>query len=294
MTPRELLRQMAAELRDAGVPDADIDASLLLSHVTGKNAMNLRLDSWSQVSLADEEAFRALCEKRKARIPLQYLTGVQSFLGRDFTVDERVLIPRPETELLAERAIALLRAEESAPTALDLCCGSGCLAVSMALGDPRAEVHAADLSAGALAVTKINAERLHAQVMLHQGDLFDSLPKAPLYSVIVSNPPYIPQADCLCLQEEVRREPLMALDGGTDGYDFYRRIAEAAPHFLRPGGTLLMETGYDQAESVMALCRSAGLSPVAIHEDYQHIPRIVEARLSCSTNLNGSYPGTRS
>ncbi len=279
MTPRELLRLMTAELRGAGVPDADMDASLLLSHVTGKNAMNLRLDSWSQVSLADEDAFRNLCERRKTRIPLQYLTGVQSFLGRDFFVDERVLIPRPETELLAERAIALLRAAENPPTALDLCCGSGCLAVSMALGDPRAKVHAADLSADALAVTQLNAERLHAQVTLHQGDLFDALTALPLYHLIVSNPPYIPAADCLALQEEVRREPIMALDGGADGYDFYRRIAETAPRFLHAGGTLLMETGYDQAESVMTLCRNAGLTPVAIHEDYQHIPRIVEARL---------------
>ena len=279
MTPRELLKLLSAEMAAAGVPDADIDAQLLLSHVTGQNPLNLRLDGWSQVSLADEEQFRALCEKRKTRTPLQYLTGVQSFLGRDFHVDERVLIPRPETELLAERAIALLREEKYPPTALDLCCGSGCLAVSMALGDPRADVHAADLSEGALAVTKMNAERLHAKVTLHQGDLFDALSIHQLYQVIVSNPPYIPAADCLELQEEVLREPMMALDGGADGYDFYRRIAENAPRFLHAGGTLLMEVGFDQAERVMALCQEAGLTPVAIHEDYQHIARMVEARL---------------
>lgn len=279
MTPRELLKLMAADMRDAGVPDAEIDASLLLSHITGQNPMNLRLDSWSQVSLADEEKLRALCEKRKTRTPLQYLTGVQSFLGRDFYVDERVLIPRPETELLAERAIALLREEKHSPIALDMCCGSGCLAVSMALGDPRAQVHAADLSEGALAVTKLNADRLHARVTLHQGDLFDAVSIHQIYHVIVSNPPYIPAADCLELQEEVRREPLMALDGGTDGYDFYRRIAMDAPWFLWPGGTLLMEVGYGQAERVMALCKDAGLTPIAIHQDYQHIDRMVEARL---------------
>lgn len=279
MTPRELLRLMAAELREASVPDAEIDSSLLLAHITGQNPMNLRLDSWSQVSLADEERFRTLCEKRKHRIPLQYLTGVQSFLGRDFHVDDRVLIPRPETELLAERAIALLHAEAS-PVALDLCCGSGCLAVSLALGEPRAQVHAADLSEGALCVTRLNAERLHARITLHQGDLFAAVPTDLRFSVIVSNPPYIPAQDCLTLQEEVRREPLMALDGGADGLDFYRRIAQEAPTRLASGGTLLMEVGYDQAEAVMALCQDAGLSRVAIHEDYQHIPRIVEARLS--------------
>ena len=278
MTPRELLKLLSAEMAAAGVPDADVDAQLLLSHVTGQNPLNLRLDSWSQVSLADEEQFRALCEKRKTRTPLQYLTGVQSFLGRDFHVDERVLIPRPETELLAERAIELLREEKYPPKALDLCCGSGCLAVSMALGDPRADVHAADLSEGALTVARLNAERLGAKVTLHQGDLFDALPEMKFH-LIVSNPPYIPAADCLELQEEVLREPMMALDGGADGYDFYRRIAENAPRFLHEGGTLLMEVGFDQAERVMALCQDAGLTPVAIHEDYQHIARMVEARL---------------
>jgi len=279
MSPRELLRLLAAELTSAGVPDALIDASLLLSHVTGSLPLNLRLDSWSQVSPEDEAAVRALCERRKTRTPLQYLTGVQSFLGRDFHVDERVLIPRPETELLAERAIALLREEKYPPKAIDLCCGSGCLAVSLALGDPRAEVHAADLSEGALAVTAQNAERLGAKVILHQGDLWNALPAGLAFDVIVSNPPYIPAADCLELQEEVRREPMMALDGGVDGYDFYRRIAAEAPRFLKPGGTLLMEVGMGQAETVMALCKEAGLTPDAIHEDYQHIPRIVEARL---------------
>ena len=278
MTPRELLRLMAADMAAAGVPDADIDASLLLAHITGQNPMNLRLDSWSQVSLADENALRALCEKRKTRTPLQYLTGVQSFLGRNFYVDERVLIPRPETELLAERAIEALRTRP-VPTALDMCCGSGCLAVSMALGVPQADVHAADLSEGALAVTRRNAEALHARVTLHQGDLFASIPAGMMFDVIVSNPPYIPAEDCLHLQEEVRREPIMALDGGADGYDFYRRIAKDAPAFLKPGGVLLLEVGYDQTPTVMALCREAGFTDVQAHEDYQHIERMVEARL---------------
>ena len=278
MSPRELLRLLAAEMSAAGVPDADVDASLLLSHVMHHPPLNLRLDSWSQVSPADESAFRALCEKRKTRTPLQYLTGVQSFLGRDFHVDERVLIPRPETELLAERAIDALRMT-AAPVALDLCCGSGCLAVSMALGVPTAEVYAADLSEGALAVTGLNAERLGAKITRHQGDLFTALPEGLRFDVIVSNPPYIPAQDCLALQEEVRREPMMALDGGADGYDFYRRIAREAPAWLNPGGVLLMEVGFDQAQGVMALCREAGFPAVTAHEDYQHILRMVEARL---------------
>ena len=278
MTPRELLRALTAELTAAGVPDADVDAALLLSHVTHQPPLNLRLDSWSQVSPADESAFRALCEKRKTRTPLQYLTGMQSFLGRDFHVDERVLIPRPETELLAERAIDALRIV-ACPVALDLCCGSGCLAVTLALGVPAAQVHAADLSEDALAVTRMNADRHSAKVTLHQGDLFGALPEGLHFDVIVSNPPYIPADDCRALQEEVLREPMMALDGGADGYDFYRRIAAESPRWLKRGGTLLMEVGFDQAANVMALCREAGFTAVTAHEDYQHILRMVEARL---------------
>ena len=145
----------------------------------------------------------------------------------------------------------------------------------MSLEVPGAQVHAADLSPDALAVTAKNAELLGASVTLHQGDLFAAVPETA-FDVIVSNPPYIPSADCLTLQEEVRREPMMALDGGTDGLDFYRRIASDAPKFLRPGGVLLLEVGFDQAEAVMALL--ADFADVQAHEDYQHIPRMIEAR----------------
>lgn len=278
MTPRALLRELTQLLRDASVPDPEVDASLLLSFVTDVPPLNLRLDGWTQVAAADEERVRELCRKRCQRIPLQYLTARQSFLGRDFYVDERVLIPRPETELLAERAIAILR-ESKGAAALDLCCGSGCIGISVALACPDVDVHAADLSEDALAVTKRNAQELGAKLTLHQGDLLDAVPARSLFDLIVSNPPYIPSAECLELQEEVRREPMMALDGGADGLNIYRRIAQETPRCLKTGGTLLMEVGAGQARDVMALCQAAGMSPVAIHEDYQRIERMVEARL---------------
>ena len=275
MTPRELIRRAAAAFEAAGIPDPVVDASLLLAHVTGQQALFLRSDSWTTLPDETIAAFDDLCQKRLTRLPLQYLLGVQSFLGRDFAVDARVLIPRPETELLAERAITALRKAGEAPRALDLCCGSGCLAVSMALEVPCAQVHASDLSPGALDVTRMNARRLGASVQLHQGDLFNALPEMR-FDVIVSNPPYIPSSDCLGLQEEVMQEPAMALDGGTDGLDFYRRIAQAAPERLNEGGTLLVEVGFDQADKVAALFREAGLQDVCLHEDYQHIQRMVE------------------
>lgn len=274
MNPRALLKATASAFRDAGIPDPEVDAALLLSHVTGQPPLSLRLDMTTALPDDVLTRFDALVSRRLTRQPLQYLLHTQPFLGRDFYVDERVLIPRPETELLAERAIAALR-EHPHPIALDLCCGSGALAVSMALEVPGAQVHAADLSPDALTVTAKNAELLGASVTLHQGDLFAAVPTIA-FDVIVSNPPYIPSADCLTLQEEVRREPLMALDGGTDGLNFYRRIAIDAPKFLRPGGVLLLEVGFDQAEAVMALL--ADFADVQAHEDYQHIPRMIEAR----------------
>ena len=274
MNPRALLKATASAFRNAGIPDPEVDAALLLSHVTGQPPLSLRLDMTTVLPDDVLTRFDALVSRRLTRQPLQYLLHTQPFLGRDFYVDERVLIPRPETELLAERAIAALR-EHPHPVALDLCCGSGALAVSMALEVPGAQVHAADLSPDALAVTAKNAELLGASVTLHHGDLFAAVPETT-FDVIVSNPPYIPSADCLTLQEEVRREPMMALDGGTDGLNFYRQIASDAPKFLRPGGVLLLEVGFDQAEAVMALL--ADFADVQAHEDYQHIPRMIEAR----------------
>lgn len=274
MNPRALLKATASAFRNAGIPDPEVDAALLLSHVTGQPPLSLRLDMTTVLPDDVLTRFDVLVSRRLTRQPLQYLLHTQPFLGCDFYVDERVLIPRPETELLAERAIAALR-EHPHPIALDLCCGSGALAVSMALEVPGAQVHAADLSPDALAVTAKNAELLGASVTLHQGDLFAAVPEIA-FDVIVSNPSYIPSADCLTLQEEVRREPMMALDGGTDGLNFYRRIASDAPKFLRPGGVLLLEVGFDQAEAVMALL--ADFADVQAHEDYQHIPRMIEAR----------------
>ena len=274
MNPRALLRATASAFREAGIPDPEVDAALLLSQVTGQPPLSLRLDMVSELSAEVLARFDALVARRLTRQPLQYLLHTQPFLGREFYVDERVLIPRQETELLAERAIAALR-ERAHPLALDLCCGSGALAVSMALEVPSAQVHAADLSADALAVTEKNASLLGASVSLHQGDLFAAVP--PLcFDVIVSNPPYIPSSACQTLQAEVLREPMMALDGGADGLDFYRRIAAEAPKFLRPGGVLLLEAGDGEAAAIAALLTA--FDRVETHEDYQHIPRMIEAR----------------
>ncbi|MGN1021787.1 MAG: peptide chain release factor N(5)-glutamine methyltransferase [Aristaeellaceae bacterium] len=277
MTPRQLIRETAAQFRQAGIPDPEVDSAALLSHVTGRPPLMLRLDTDTALTDTELAAFGALRQRRLQRIPLQYLTHEQPFLGHSFYVDERVLIPRPETELLAERVIGALRAMD-APAALDLCCGSGCIGISAALAVPGARVHAADLSPDALAVTRRNAEALGASVTLHQGDLFDAV-AGLRFDLIVSNPPYIPADECARLQAEVLREPVMALDGGADGLDFYRRIAREAPAHLTAGGMVFLEVGWDQADAVCALLREAGFREATAHEDLQGILRMVEARL---------------
>lgn len=277
MTPRELLRQATAQLRAAGVPDPEVDGALLLSHLTGRAPLELRLDIDTSLSEDTQAQFGALLAQRLRRVPLQYLTGEASFLGRVFHVDERVLIPRPETELLAERAIAALRRFLAPATALDLCCGSGCLGVSLALEVPDAQVELADLSPDALDVARENARLLHAEVSAWQGDLFEAV-AGRRYHVIVSNPPYIPAEECHHLQAEVLREPAMALDGGADGLDFYRRIAAEAAAHLHPGGVLLLEVGWGQGEAVRQLLVEAGLTHTVVYPDFQNIPRMVEGR----------------
>ena len=277
MTPCELIRQTAALFHSAGVPDPAWDSALLLAHLTGRPPLNLRLDTDTQLSEDTLRAFAALRDRRLDHTPLQYLTHEQSFMGHTFYVDERVLIPRPETELLAERVIDALRPIE-APTALDLCCGSGCIALSVALALPKAQVHAADLSSGALAVTQQNAKALGARITLHQGDLFAAVEELRFH-LIVSNPPYIPTVECAALQQEVLREPAMALDGGGDGLDFYRRISTEAPRHLLPGGALFLEVGFGQAEAVCALLEARGFTRTAIHPDLQGIGRMVEAQV---------------
>ena len=270
----EACRAAAAQLRAAGVPDPAWDSGQLMSRVTGLAPLMARL-SERELTAEEAAAFDALVQRRLQREPLQYILGTQDFCGRSFAVDGRVLIPRPETELLAERAVRALQGFSPGAHALDLCCGSGCLGITLALEVPSAPVDMADLSEDALAVTRKNADRLGAQVSLLRGDLWDAV-RARQYQLIVSNPPYIPDADCLALQAEVMREPPMALKGGMDGLDFYRRIAAGLREHLLPGGVLLLEVGFDQAERVAELLRAAGCE-TACHEDYQHILRMVEA-----------------
>ena len=284
MTIREAIHTSAGALEAAGVPDPQIDAELLLMHVTGLDRMSMRLSGTIQRTTEQEQRLSSLLLSRTQRKPLQYLLGTQYFYGLPFHVDERVLIPRQETESLCELGIAHLRTLKGAPRALDLCTGSGAIAVTLRHEHPAAAVTACDLSCDALAVAQQNARLNGAEITFLQGDLWQPL-EDMRFDLILSNPPYIPTLECDDLQTEVMQEPRMALDGGADGLDFYRRIAQGATAHLNPGGMLAVEAGDHESEAIAALFKEAGLADVTIHNDLYGMPRMVSGRAKEQSNV---------
>ena len=273
MTCRELIRRASESFCAAGIPDPVNDAALLLSHLTGRPPLALRLDEETVLDPSVIDSFKSLAEQRLSRIPLQYLLGEAPFYGRMFRVDSRVLIPRPETELLCEWALELLK-DHSSPRILDLCCGSGCIGITLKAELPSASVTLSDISPDALDLAAENASLLGADVALCRSDLLEAF-SGTSFDLIISNPPYIPSADCDTLQEEVLREPRLALDGGKDGLSVYRRIVREAFPRLSPGRFLLMEFGISEDEAVSALLSDYGYESIQIREDLSGIRRMI-------------------
>ena len=310
MTFRELLQEGRRRLEAAGIEEAENDARLLLLDT-------YRIDWCSLVSVYEMRvpvnppmppvsackvvprrisheteaggAYLEVIDRRAAHVPLQYLTHEQNFCGADMYVDERVLIPRQDTEVLVAAALDLAAMLDGAPVLLDLCTGSGCIPIALSrLGD-FGSITAADLSADALEVAKMNAEQNGARIRFVQSDLFDAFRKkaedgkiipeaAERFDLITCNPPYIRSGDMAGLQPEVRdNEPAMALDGGEDGLDFYRRLAAEAGQFLNPGGCVCFEIGFDQAADVTALLENAGFEEVRVLKDLAGLDRVVTA-----------------
>ncbi|ACL63752.1 modification methylase, HemK family [Anaeromyxobacter dehalogenans 2CP-1] len=259
-----------------GVDAPRLTAELLLAHALRCERMRLYLDFDKPLGEPELAAFRDLVRRRAEGEPTAYLTGRRDFYGRPFLVDARVLVPRPETELVLEAARDAL---PEGGAALDLCTGSGALGVSLALERPGARVVATDLSADALAVAAENARALGAAVDLRQGDLWAPLRAGERFDVIVSNPPYVPRGELDTLPREVRREPRLALDGGPDGLSLLRRIVEGAPARLAPGGTLVLEMHEGHLELLPRLCRDAGFAQAEARRDLAGLPRLTVARL---------------
>lgn len=260
------------QLQKAGITDAELDARLLLEFIchTDRNALYAHGD----LEIEDEKMqdFLQLIEKRAAHIPLQHLTGKQNFMGLDFLVNEHVLIPRQDTEILVEE---IMRDLHDGIRILDMCTGSGCILLSLLHYSNDCVGVGVDVSEDALAVARQNADRLaEKQAVFIQSDLFEKVEGS--FDLIVSNPPYIRSQEIAGLMPEVREhEPHLALDGKNDGLHFYREIIKEAMLHLKRGGQLFFEIGYDQGEAVQALLAANGYTEIAVVKDYAGLDRVV-------------------
>lgn len=277
MRLNEILKQGETLLLEAGIEDAKWDAFYLLEHCFDINRMEYLLHKEREGSCEGERLYFSLLEKRRRHIPLQYLTGEQEFMGHSFLVNEHVLIPRQDTEILVEELLPLAKGKR----VLDMCTGSGCILISLALGAGLKQAAGADISAAALELAKENGKRLKAAAFVEEKNidwietnLFERIEGE--FDIIVSNPPYIETKELSGLMPEVRlHEPMLALDGKEDGLYFYRRIVKAALDHLSPEGMLAFEIGYKQGEAVRGLMEAAGYQNVQIKQDLAGLDRIV-------------------
>jgi len=285
MTYRELFNQGKGTLAAAGIAEADLDARLLLEYVCDTNRNDLLVHGDREVTVEQQERYEALLQQRAMRIPLQHLTGVQEFMGLEFQVNEHVLIPRQDTEILVEEVLKHLH---DGMRVLDMCTGSGCILISLLHYSNDCEGVGADISVEALKVARenackllgeskqevVNGSQVSERATFLESDLFENI--TGKFDIIVSNPPYICSEVIESLEPEVRdHEPRGALDGTADGLFFYRRIVEESRKYLSGGGKLFFEIGYDQGESVSELMKQAGFVDVEVLKDYAGLDRVV-------------------
>lgn len=275
MTYQEANQKGRTILTEHQIEDAAVDAWLLMEFVTGMSRTRFFVDGMSQMKSEEEERYFQLIEKRAGRIPLQHLTGVQEFMGFEFMVNEHVLVPRQDTELLVLEAEKQLRSSSGENLeVLDMCTGSGCIAISLKARNPQIQCIAADISEKALEMAKKNAEKMQSEIVFVHTDMFSNI--TGTFDMIVSNPPYIPTKVIESLEEEVRLyDPFSALDGKEDGLYFYRILAKESPRFLKDGGWIYMEIGHDQSASVEALLKEAGFEEIRTEKDLAGLDRVV-------------------
>ncbi len=273
MNWRELLKTGKERLIRAEIEDADCDAWILLEYISGLDRARFFLYEQEKVPTDVITQYTEMLEQRSCHIPVQHLTGSQEFMGLEFMVTPDVLIPRQDTELLVETVLPYVKGKK----VLDVCTGSGCIAISLALLGQTLATDAVDISEKALKVAKINAGRLHAPVDFYQGDLLEDIKGT--YDVIVSNPPYIASGELQKLMPEVHdHEPELALDGGTDGLDYYPRLLQEVTKHLAPGGIFAVEIGYDQGVAVREMFRRNHFEDVKCHQDLCGKDRVIIGR----------------
>ena len=283
LTLKQLYKVGTVKLAEEGIEEFSLDAWYLLEYVTGVSKAMYFAEPERAVSEENADRYIDCIRRRAAHIPLQHITGEQEFMGDPFCVNEHVLIPRQDTEILVEEAIQVMRPKMKV---LDMCTGSGCIVLSI-LKMCREKYYmtdlqgiGADVSEEALKVARENGRRLGVPVTWIQSDLFVKIPEEEKYDVIVSNPPYIETAVIDTLQEEVRlHDPYIALDGKEDGLYFYRRIISEAGKYLKTQGKLMFEIGCDQAEAVEELMKNAGYEQITVKKDLAGLDRVVYGTL---------------
>ena len=286
----DLYRKGKDSLAQAGIVEAELDARLLLEYICHTNRNDLLVHGDREVSSDDEAKYLEWIETRASHIPLQHITGVQEFMGLEFEVNEHVLIPRQDTEILVEE---ILKDLHDGTRILDMCTGSGCILISLLQFSNDCEGVGVDISADALAVAKKNADKLLSQkqddtsfsfmesdLFSHFYDMNENSESIGKFDIIASNPPYICSDVIPTLMEEVRlHEPIQALDGTEDGLFFYRKITKQSKDFLQGGGKLFYEIGYDQGEAVKNIMETAGFLDVKVIKDFAGLDRVVYGRL---------------
>jgi release factor glutamine methyltransferase len=282
----ELLSRGTSLLAAKGITAPALDAALLLAEITGLTRETLYTHANLELSGEQSDRYFELLERRQSGECLAYITGRKEFWGLDFAVTPAVLVPRPDTEILVEAALALLR---PADAVLDLCTGSGAVAIALkhegnaANNLPELDVWASDISENALAVARSSAERLGCAITFVQGDLFDALKNTAdlkntakkKFDVITANAPYIPSGGINSLAAEVQREPRLALDGGSDGLSVISRIVEGAPLYLETGGTLLLEADPSQMGTIALQMKERGFRHIKMYRDYSGQERVI-------------------
>lgn len=282
MTLKEAVMWGKNKLTEADIKNADYDSFELLSFINGMTKTSYFVNGNSDISEETFSKYRELIEKRASHVPLQHIVGSTCFYGYDFEVNSDVLIPRHDTEVLVEAVSKLKFNKEDGAciNILDMCTGSGCIAITLSKLINNSQVLGVDISDKALLVANRNKTKLDAaNVSFLQSNLFDELDGFEIFDCIVSNPPYIPTADINELEDEVRlHDPMLALDGHEDGLDFYRTITNESKHFLKKNGWLCYEIGATQAQDVLELMDKAGFSDIKVIKDLAGLDRVVIGR----------------
>ena len=289
MTIRECLKSAEKELQDNSINDSGYDAFSLLNYVTGISKTDYIFRQSEDIDENDLTRFNELVRRRASHVPLQHITGYQNFFGYDFIVSPDVLIPRQDTEVLVELVLNTAKTYDSV-NILDMCTGSGCIAVSIYLELTRqgkkCDITAVDISRPALDIAKRNITKLTPNedaIKLIESDMFDNIRNVK-YDIIVSNPPYIPRADIDKLDDEVRiYDPITALDGGDDGLMFYQRLIRQGRDYLKDNGYLFMEMGYNQGDDITHIMKESGFTDIIIHKDLSGLDRVIGG-IKCSIN----------